>query len=693
MGSLAMARVLVQLSLRSIVAHWWKSLVVGGILLFGTALLVFGMTMLENVERSMRQSVTRSLIGDLQIHSDKGKDKPVFFDMFGDNQRDVGIIENFAEVRRVLERVDNVAAVIPMGLDTSMVRPGGNEFDRQIEALRKALRDGDQKTAALLRGRIIEMASLVREDLDRRAKIAKDKSELAPQLAVLDKVQGEAFWQALWADPEEGLFALETQLSPLQPDERAIYFGYIGTDVQRFASRFEQFQMVDGQIVPPGQRGILFNQRSFESQAKNKVAWELDELRKEVVKGGKRIADEPQLRVRVKKIQRMARRLLLEMSPEGALAMQGELQRALGGSRADAGALLERLVEIDDSNLLSRHALFYRSVATRIRLYKINVGDDVTLQVQTRSGYSKAATLKLWGTFRFKGLDDSPLAGFYGLMDMMTFRDLYGLLTPEKKRELDALRAEVGATEIKREDAEATLFGEGAEIEVAVKDGAFDDAPKVPALAAVSAPQPYTQADIEAGVVLNAAVILKDPSRMKETMVALRSAIDRHRLGLNIVSWEDASGAIGQFIAVLRGLLFLLVGIMFVVALVIINNSMLMATMDRIAEIGTMRAIGARRSFVLAMYLIETTVLGALAGLGGAAVAAIPIAIWHAVGLKAGHEMVAFAFGGPALHPTPSWSASLFGLSLIFGVSLLATIYPALVAMRVQPVVAMQSRE
>ena len=58
--------------------------------------------------------------------------------------------------------------------------------------------------------------------------------------------------------------------------------------------------------------------------------------------------------------------------------------------------------------------------------------------------------------------------------------------------------------------------------------------------------------------------------------------------------------------------------IIFVVALVIINNAMMMATLQRVREIGTMRAIGAQRGFVLGMVLLETVVLGLVFGAAGA---------------------------------------------------------------------------
>ena len=134
--------------------------------------------------------------------------------------------------------------------------------------------------------------------------------------------------------------------------------------------------------------------------------------------------------------------------------------------------------------------------------------------------------------------------------------------------------------------------------------------------------------------------------------------------------------------------------IIFLVALTIINNSMLIATMERVSEIGTMRAIGAARGFVVAMFLLETTVLGLVAGgLGGLAGVGIITALGQS-GLPAGgQDVLVFLFSGPHLYPSVGASQIITGLVVVLLVSLASTLYPALVAARIQPVVAMQRTE
>jgi ABC-type lipoprotein release transport system permease subunit len=133
--------------------------------------------------------------------------------------------------------------------------------------------------------------------------------------------------------------------------------------------------------------------------------------------------------------------------------------------------------------------------------------------------------------------------------------------------------------------------------------------------------------------------------------------------------------------------------VIFLVALFIINNSMMMATMERTAEIGTMRAIGAQRGQVLALFLIETLLLAVVASGLGAGFSMGLLAWLGEVGIKAPSSQAMFLFGGPRLFPAWSWLNVAFGMGSVSLISLASTFYPALMAARVQPVVAMNPKE
>jgi hypothetical protein len=299
-------------------------------------------------------------------------------------------------------------------------------------------------------------------------------------------------------------------------------------------------------------------------------------------------------------------------------------------------------------------------------------------------------------------------------MDLVSFRDLYGFLTDERRAEIASLKASAGAKEVSRETAEAELFGskeEATDDAVPAPGGKIVEATVTPGIDARAAAadeaggvagrlqredlvdRVYDPKELEQGVVLNAAVILEDPRQLDETMAAIEAAGARAGLPLKAISWQKASGLIGQFVTMARIVLYTAVLIIFVVALVIINNAMVMATLERVREIGTLRAVGAQRRFILAMLVVEALVVGIVFGAIGVAVGTGVVSLAGKVGIPAVNDVATFFFSGPRLHPALGATSLVVALVVVLVVSALSSFYPAWLAMKVTPRQAMQSED
>jgi ABC-type lipoprotein release transport system permease subunit len=741
--------ILFRIALRNLASHKLKSFIVGGLLAFGTFLLLIGQALLGTLDVSMARSITGSMAGQLQAYSGDAKDKLALFgDMSGGT--DIGTVQDFVKVRKVLEAHPQVEAVVPQGSDVAMVY-GGNIIDVKLEELRAAEKAGNKERSKVLRAHLRRIVGLLGQDMAKLGEIAdlsRADTETRDSLVHLARAGKDDFWQGFDADPLEAMEFLENEIAPLAMSADMLFFRYMGTDTARFAKAFDLFEIVDGTAIPSGQRGFLFNKLNYEETVKHKAARRLDKM-KDRIADGYAIASDDDLKNYVKLNKNQYKDVTYQFDEVAAAAVRKALQQALGSQEQDLDKLVVAFMDMDDGNFAKRYEVFYRDVAPRLMLYSVKIGDVMTIKGFTSSGYPTSVNVKVYGTFRFKSLDKSSLAGAVNVMDLMTYRDLYGYLSADKKAEIEALQAKSGVQEIKRADAEAALFGgdggeeiveevgQPGEVSAAADPTAVQPPPElakamedkvVRAMAAgeagdsvgagtaatetaapaqanggkngngkkrevAQADRVYVQGEIDGGVVRHMAIIVKPGADLKVVAQELQAAADREKLGLKIVDWRTASGFIGDFLWVIYSVLATALLIIFIVAVIVMNNSMVMATLERTKEIGTMRAIGAQKSMILRMFLAEAAVMSAVFGGIGALLAVGTVAWMHSVGLPAANDVLVFLFAGPRLYPELQLIHVLVSAVLVGIVALISTLYPAWLAMRVTPLEAMQDAE
>jgi ABC-type antimicrobial peptide transport system permease subunit len=133
--------------------------------------------------------------------------------------------------------------------------------------------------------------------------------------------------------------------------------------------------------------------------------------------------------------------------------------------------------------------------------------------------------------------------------------------------------------------------------------------------------------------------------------------------------------------------------VIFLVALVIINNALVMATLERVREIGTLRAVGAQRTFILGMLVVEAATIGLVFGGLGAGLGSLIIVGLKARGIPATSDILNFFFSGPRLHPFLNPAYVLGAIAIVLFVSIVSSLYPAWLAMRISPRQAMGAEE
>jgi putative ABC transport system permease protein len=133
--------------------------------------------------------------------------------------------------------------------------------------------------------------------------------------------------------------------------------------------------------------------------------------------------------------------------------------------------------------------------------------------------------------------------------------------------------------------------------------------------------------------------------------------------------------------SMISGVLIGIAAIALLVAAIGIINTMLMSVMERTHEIGVMKAIGAKSSDILSLFLIETGMISIIGGVSGCI-----IGIFGAYVICAMISMMA----GMDISPIITLNSIIIGLIVAIGVGILSGLYPARRASKMSPLEALR---
>ncbi len=449
---------------------------VGVVLLFGAALLVVGGSLFTTLDGALSRSIVSSVTGHLQVYGARSRDPLEIYGKVDGSDSNLVPLDDYPALKARLLAIPNVDRVVPMGTATAMVG-AGNTVDVTLEKLRALHRDQAdpararpaaefERQAASLEAHVRHIVEVLRQDLDRAKELAAPTPEDAEAREVLARAASEEFWAEFRGDVFGHLEFLENRVAPLLADGDMVFIRYLGTDLDAYQDTFDRMVIVQGQRVPPGHRGVLLPRFFCEELLKLKNARRLDKM-KDARESGRRLDDlsDKDLQRYLKENQAQVREIVLQLDGLGTQAATQKLQAHLRSDRARPGRAADAPSSpMTDDNFDARYRFFYDELAPLLHLYRVRVGDTMTLRSFGRSGSVETALVKVYGIFELRGLEKSPLAGANALVDLITFRDLYGFLTAERKAELDALKAAAGARQVSPRRRRGRLFGGDAEV-------------------------------------------------------------------------------------------------------------------------------------------------------------------------------------------------------------------------------------
>ena len=208
---------------------------------------------------------------------------------------------------------------------------------------------------------------------------------------------------------------------------------------------------------------------------------------------------------------------------------------------------------------------------------------------------------------------------------------------------------------------------------------AFDDA-------ALRVPLPLSQELLRVSGSHMWVILLDDTNRTQEIRNALAARFGKD--GLEFVPWYDLADFYNKTV----GLFSKQVGVMrliiaFIIVLSILNTQM-MSVLERTSEIGTSMALGVTRAQTLRRFLLESLVIGLIGGLLGLVVGMLLALLISAIGIPMPPPPgMARSFIGEI---RVTWPLAADAISLALITTLLAGIYPAWKASRMEIVDALR---
>jgi len=154
-----------------------------------------------------------------------------------------------------------------------------------------------------------------------------------------------------------------------------------------------------------------------------------------------------------------------------------------------------------------------------------------------------------------------------------------------------------------------------------------------------------------------------------------------------IIDWQRANQPLFSALALERRMGLFIIGLIIAIATLNITTMLILVVVERRRDIAILSALGATRAGVMLVFIIEGAVVGAIGALAGVffGVALCLIGNYYKlVSLPAD----VYSISNVPLTPRP---AEMFFAALVaFGLSVLATIYPARAASRLRPVEALR---
>ncbi len=185
---------------------------------------------------------------------------------------------------------------------------------------------------------------------------------------------------------------------------------------------------------------------------------------------------------------------------------------------------------------------------------------------------------------------------------------------------------------------------------------------------------------------------LKKSARTRAVIHRLNQFFSQQDWPVQAANWRSAAGGNVAMVFFLR--LVMNVGIILILltGFIVVANTLMISSLSRMTETGTLRAIGAKRGFILLQFFWETALLTVTAGILGCLMGSLFCFLVNSAGIELHNSLLVQLFGGNSLRCTLLPTNISLCMGVVMALTVIGWYFPVRIAMEANPIVAMRGQ-
>ena len=315
----------------------------------------------------------------------------------------------------------------------------------------------------------------------------------------------------------------------------------------------------------------------------------------------------------------------------------------------------------------------------------IDVGSTIQFVVADGPNYKIRAAV-VTGIFEYEIYNE--IFGRFVIVDPITVRSLLGI---NEVFSSESYNLSDDATNLFTENNDFDdfddLFADASDVDEALITEADDF--EADAEADIEAEAPSV--DLSESTTWNYIIVrLKEGQNTKRVMKRVSRIIRKNGWPVQVADWRHAAGSTALYLFWMRKIFNIGIVIVLAAGFIIVNNTLVINILDRTREIGTLRAIGAKKRFISLQCMTENLILTLTSGVLGVLAGNVCTHFINKAHIVLHNSFLVQLFGSEAITVYVNGGNVFKLFILVIALALLGWIYPVINALKVSPVDAIQ---